>query len=66
VAFAATVAVPDTVAPFAGAVIDTTGGATALLTVTVLPALVVLIPAVSFAMAFKVCEPLELFAVFQL
>jgi hypothetical protein len=66
VAFAATVAVPDTVAPFAGAVIDTTGGATALLTVTVLPALVVLIPAVSFAMAFKVCEPLELFAVSQL
>jgi hypothetical protein len=61
-----TVIVPDTVAPFAGAVIETAGGATALLTVTVLPALVVLIPAVSFAMAFKVCEPLELFAVSQL
>ena len=66
VAVAVTVAVPDTVAPLAGAVIDTTGGATALLTVTVLPALVVLVPAASFAMAFSVCEPLELFAVSQL
>jgi hypothetical protein len=66
VAFAVTTAVPDTVAPLAGALIETTGGATALLTVTVSPALVVLVPAVSFAMAFSVCEPLELFAVFQL
>jgi hypothetical protein len=66
VALAVTIAVPDTVAPPAGAVIDTTGGATALLTVTVSPALVVLTPAVSFAMAFSVCEPLELFAVSQL
>jgi hypothetical protein len=66
VAVAVTVAVPDTVAPLAGAVIDTTGGATALLTVTVLPVLVVLTPAVSFATAFSVCEPLELFAVSQL
>jgi hypothetical protein len=61
-----TVIVPDTVAPPAGAVIETTGGATALLTVTVSPVLVVLFPAVSFAMAFSVCEPLELFAVSQL
>jgi hypothetical protein len=66
VAVAVTTAVPDTVAPLAGAVIDTTGGATALLTVTVSPALVVLVPAVSFAMALSVCEPFELFAVFQL
>ena len=61
-----TVIMPDTVAPFAGAVIDTTGGATALLTVTVSPALVVLTPAVSFATAFSVCDPLELFVVSQL
>jgi hypothetical protein len=66
VALAITIAVPDTVAPLAGAVIDTNGGATALLTVTVSPALVVLVPAVSFAMAFSVCEPLEAFAVSQL
>jgi hypothetical protein len=66
VALAVTVAVPDTVAPLAGAVIDTAGGATALLTVTVSPALVVLVPAVSFAMAFSVCDPFELFAVSQL
>ena len=61
-----TVIVPDTVAPFTGAVIDTTGGATALFTVTVSPTLVVLAPALSFAMAFSVCEPLEPFAVSQL
>jgi hypothetical protein len=65
-AFAATVVVPDTVAPFAGAVIETAGGATALLTITMSPAPVVLTPAVFFAMAFSVCEPLELFAVSQL
>ena len=61
-----TVIVPDTVAPFAGAVIDTTGAATAFFTFTVSPALVELVPAVSFAMAFSVCEPLELFVVSQL
>ena len=61
-----TVIVPDTVAPPAGAVIETTGGATALLTVTVSPVLVVLIPAVSFAMAFSVCDPFEIFVVSQL
>jgi hypothetical protein len=61
-----TVIVPDTVAPLAGAVIDTAGGATALFTVTVSPALVVLVPAVSFATALSVCEPLELFVVSQL
>ena len=61
-----TVIVPDTVAPFAGAVIDTTGVAAVLFTFTVSPALVVLVPAVSFAMAFSVCEPLELLVVSQL
>jgi hypothetical protein len=61
-----TVIVPDTVAPLAGAVIDTAGGATALFTVTVSPALVVLVPAVSFATALSVCEPFELFVVSQL
>jgi hypothetical protein len=35
-------------------VIETTGGATALFTVTVSPALVVLFPAVSLAIAFSV------------
>ena len=66
VALAVTVAVPDTVAPPAGAVIDTTGAARAFFTFTVSPELVVLVPAVSFAMAFSVCEPLELFVVSQL
>jgi hypothetical protein len=66
VAFTVTVAVPDIVAPLAGAVIDTTGGATALFTVIVSAALVVLVPAVSFAMAFSVCDPFELFVVSQL
>jgi hypothetical protein len=66
VAIAVTIAVPDTVAAFAGAVIDTAGGATALFTVTVSPALVVLAPAVSFATALSVCEPFELFVVSQL
>jgi hypothetical protein len=47
-------------------VIDTTGGATVLFTFTVSPALVVLVPAASFATAFSVCEPLELFVVSQL
>ena len=65
VAFAVTVVVPDTVAPFAGKVIDTTGGAAALLTVTLSPALAVLFPAVSFATAFSVCVPFELFVVSQ-
>ena len=55
-----TVTIPDTAAPFAGAVIDTTGGATALLTVTVSPTLVVLVPAVSFATAFSVCVPFRI------
>jgi hypothetical protein len=66
VAVAVTIAVPDTVAPPAGAVIDTTGGATALFTVIVSAALVVLVPAVSFATAFSVCDPFELFVVSQL
>jgi hypothetical protein len=66
VAFAVAVVVPDTVAPLAGAVIDTTGAATAFFTFTVSPALIVLIPAASFATAFSVCEPLELFVVSQL
>jgi hypothetical protein len=66
VALAVAVVVPDTVAPFTGAVIDTIAGAAALLTVTVSPALVVLVPAVSFAMAFSVCDPFGLFAVSQL
>jgi hypothetical protein len=60
------VIVPDTVAPLAGAEIDTTGGAMTLFTVTVSPALVVLTPALSFAMAFSVCDPLEPFVVSQL
>jgi hypothetical protein len=66
VAFAVAVVVPDTVAPLAGAVIDTTGAATAFFTFTVSPALIVLVPAASFAMPFSVCEPLELFVVSQL
>jgi hypothetical protein len=56
------VIVPDTVAPFAGEVIDTVGGVVsaggALETVTVTAAEVLVLPAVSRAMAVTVCEPL--------
>jgi hypothetical protein len=45
--------------------VGTDGGVVLLLTVTVIPALVVLFPAVSFATAFNVCEPLLVATVFQ-
>jgi len=57
VAFALTVTVLETVAPLAGAVIDTTGGVVSgvvLLTVTVTLALVAEFPAVSVAIARSV------------
>jgi hypothetical protein len=66
VAFAVTLTVPETVAPFAGAVTDTVGGVVSgveLLTVTVTAALVVVFPAPSFAIALSVCEPLVDFVV---
>jgi hypothetical protein len=58
-----TATIPDTVDPFAGDVIVTTGEATALFTVTVSLALVVLFPAVSVATAFNAWAPFELFVV---
>jgi hypothetical protein len=61
-----TVTIPDTVDPFAGDVIVTTGGATVLFTVTRSLALVVLFPDVSVATAFNVWAPFELFVVSQL
>ena len=66
-AVAVTLTVPDTVAPLAGAVIDTVGAVVSvvLLTVTVTLALVVELPAPSFAMARKVCEPLLAEALFH-
>ena len=55
-AVAVTEIVPLTVALFAGAVIETVGGAVVvLLTVTETAALVVFVPAVSVAIAVKVC-----------
>ena len=63
VALAVATTVPNTFAPLAGAVIDTTGPLTALFTVTKSPALVVLFPAVSLATATSVCAPFELFVV---
>ena len=54
VAVALTVIVPETVAPETGEVIDTTGLATTLFTLTVTAALVVELPAVSFATAVSV------------
>jgi hypothetical protein len=65
-AFAETLTVPETLAPAAGALIDTVGGvvsADVLLTVTVTAALVVLFPAPSFAMALNTCDPLLAFVV---
>ena len=65
-AFAVIEMVELTVAPFAGAVIETVGGVVSgllLLTVTVTVALVVLLPAASFAIARNVCDPLLAVAV---
>ena len=64
-AFAVTDTVPETVAPDAGAVIETVGGATALLTVMLTAALVVELPAVSLAIARRVCDPLAAVVVFH-
>src|SRR5262252_901948 len=59
-AFADTVTVPETVAPFAGAVMFTAGGVVSgggpLLTVTVTAAEVFWLPAASRAVAVRVCE----------
>src|SRR6266581_493834 len=57
-ASALTLIVPDTVAPFAGAVIDTVGGVVSLNTVTVTELEVYGRPSRSLATAVKVCEPL--------
>ena len=55
VAFAVTVVVPDTVAPLAGAVIDTTGGEVLeLFTTTGTAALDAVLPAPSVAVAVRV------------
>ena len=65
-AFAVTVTVPVTVAPFAGAVMETVGGAVLVLfTVTETPALVVLVLAVSVATAVNMCAPLLSVVVFK-
>jgi len=65
-ALALTVTVPDTVAPLAGAVIETVGDVgVELLTVTVTPALVPVLPAVSVATAASVCAPLLSVVVFS-
>src|SRR5262245_37076249 len=68
-ALAVTPVVPDTVAPEAGEVTLTVGGAVsgggALLTVTVTTAEVVLLPAASRAEAVRVCVPFPTVPVFQ-
>ena len=65
-AVAETVTVPPTVAPPAGAVIDTVGGVVSgLFTVTVTVVDVVVLPAASRATAVSVCVPLATVVVFQ-
>jgi hypothetical protein len=59
---AVTVTVPLTVAPFAGAVIETTGGGVTLFTVME-TLLVAVFPAASLATAVSVCVPFA--AVFE-
>ena len=60
VAVAATIAVPDTVAPLDGAVIDTTGGAVLeLFTTNCIPALDAVLPAPSVAVAVRVWFPFD-------
>ena len=61
-------AAPETVAPLAGAVMETVGGVVseaALLTVTVTVAEVLVLPAASRATAVSVCEPLVAVVLFQ-
>ena len=60
VACALTVTVADTVAPAAGAVIETVGGVVSggvLLTVTGIASVLAALPAASLATACKVCAP---------
>src|ERR1051326_1081198 len=57
-AVAVTVVVPETVAPFAGAVTATDGGVLSLEIVTVTGAAVVRFPAASRATALRVCDAL--------
>ena len=65
-AFAETVTVPVTVAPLVGDVIDTVGGVVSvLLTVIDTATLVVLFPAVSVAMAVRLCLPFAKVVVFN-
>ena len=61
-------AAPETVAPLAGAVMETVGGVVseaALLTVTVTVAEVLVLPAASRATAVSVCEPVATVVLFQ-
>ena len=64
-ALAATVTVPVTLAPAAGAVSETDGGVRSFATVTVMPAEVVTLPARSRATAVSVWLPLGTVVVFQ-
>src|SRR5207253_1723480 len=67
-ALAETVTAPATVAPAAGAVIDTVGGVvsgTELVTVTLTAAAVAVLPAASRATAVTLCVPLLAVVVFQ-
>jgi hypothetical protein len=67
-AFAVTLTVPETVAPAAGALIETVGAVVSgvvLLTVTVTAALVVELPAPSFAITLSVCAPFVAEVVFH-
>src|SRR5207237_122816 len=64
VALAETVTMPETVAPAAGAVIDTVGGVVSA-TVTLTAAAVAVLPAASRATAVRVCSPVEAVAVFH-
>src|SRR5437867_2894570 len=64
-AFAVTVTVDLTVAPFTGDVMLTVGGVVSLDTVTVTAADVAVLPAASRATALSVCEPLVAVVVFH-
>ena len=66
VADAVTLAVPDTVAPFAGVVIDVAGAVVSLSTVTLTVVDDPTFPAASLARDCSVCAPFDAVAVFQL
>ena len=65
-ALAVTLVVPETIAPFVGAVIDVVGAVVSLFTVTFTAADALLLPAASYAIVVNACAAFVDAVVFQL